>query len=127
MRDKLVFQFCEVEIYNRYMVVTVNEGIHLEPVHNDVLVNLVDTYFKGVEFAYITNRKHSYSVNPSIYLKTSKIENLKGFAIVSRNYNAKSNAEIEKLFLSKPLEIFSDLEDAIEWAEKIIKSESVDK
>ena len=50
----------------------------------------------------------------------SKIKNLKGFAVVSKDYKAKSNAEVEKLFLNKPLEIFDDLNKAISWKDSIL-------
>ena len=54
------------------------------------------------------------------YFDISKIKTLVGFAIVSKDYTAKSNAEIEKLFLNKPLEVFDVLEDAITWAKSVL-------
>lgn len=122
MIDRLKYHFCGVEIFDNYLIVSMNEGIHLEPDHNEILVNIVDTYFRNKPFVYITNRKNSYSVNPAIYLKTSKIENLEGFAIVTKKYNAKINAEIERMFLTKPLEIFEELQDAVDWAKAIIEN-----
>ena len=125
MTDRLKYHFCEVELFKNYMIVAINEGIHLEPDHNEILVNIVDTYFRNKPFVYITNRKNSYSVDPAIYLKTSKIENLEGFAIVTKKYNAKINAEIERMFLTKPLEIFGELKDAIDWAKIIIENKTI--
>ncbi|OUR91812.1 hypothetical protein A9Q87_08370 [Flavobacteriales bacterium 34_180_T64] len=120
MTDVIKFDFCEMHIYDYYVVVIINEGVTITPAHNQVLINIVDTYFKNKKFVYITHRIHSYSVDPAIYFETSKIENLAGFAVVSDDYKAKSNAEIEKLFLSKPFEIFSTLEDAVSWAKSIL-------
>ncbi len=121
MTDELKFNFCDMFIYSNYMVVTMNEGVNITPAHNDVLLNVVDTYFKNKKFVYISHRIRSYSVDPAIYKETSKIDNLAGFAVVSKDYKAKSNAEIEKLFLHKPFEIFDGLEEAITWAQSIVK------
>ncbi|AUC76316.1 hypothetical protein CW732_11825 [Olleya sp. Bg11-27] len=77
-------------------------------------------------FVYITNRIHSYSVDPIIYKDVSQIKTLQGFAVVSQTQSGK-NAEIERLFLNKPFEIFTDIEDAKTWASKIIKENSNNK
>ena len=120
MTDLLKFDFCEMHIYDNYVVVNINEGLIVEPKHNTILQNVVDAYFKNKPFAYITHRINSYSVDPATYIETSKITNLKAFAVVSKDYKAKSNVEVEKLFLSKPFETFDNLNDAISWAESIL-------
>ena len=51
---------------------------------------------------------------------SESIENLKGFAVVSNNYKAKVNAQIEKMFFNKPFETFAEVEDAFKWAESLI-------
>ena len=58
-----------------------------------------------------------------VYLKTSQIENLVAFAIVSNEEHKIKNAEIERLFLKKPLEIFSNLDDAKNWVNQLIENE----
>lgn len=120
MRDLLKFDFCELHIYDYYLVVIMNEGLIVEPKHNVVLINLVETYFKNTDFVYISHRIHSYAVDPATYLETSKIKNLKGFAVVSKDFKAKANVEVEKLFISKPIEIFDDLENAVAWTKSIL-------
>ena len=121
MRDFLKFDFCEMQIYDSYVVVIINEGLTVLPKHNAILINVVDTYFYKKPFVYISYRLHSYAVDPSTYFETSKIENLKGFAVVSKDYKAKSNVEVEKLFLTKPFETYDDLEDAIAWTTSILE------
>lgn len=121
MTDLLKFDFCDIHIYDFYLVVIINEGLTVLTKHNKILNNVVDTYFHKKEFVYISHRINSYAVDPSTYIETSKIKNLKGFAVVSRDYKAKSNVEIEKLFLKKPFETFNDLKDAVLWAESILK------
>jgi hypothetical protein len=107
-------------IYDNYVVVIMKEGVNIMPEHNNVLVEVTSTYYPNKPFVYITHRINSYSVDPKIYFETSKIENLKGFAVVSSNYKAKINAQIEQMFFTKPFEIFNTLEDAFSWAKEII-------
>ncbi|MEY8849327.1 hypothetical protein AB9K26_10950 [Psychroserpens sp. XS_ASV72] len=119
MTDVLKYDFCTMHIYDNYMIVVINEGVTVTPKHNDVLLNVADTYYKNKDFVYITHRINSYAVDPAVYRETSKINNLAGFCVVSSDYKAKRNAEIEKLFLNKPFEIFNTIEDATAWAQQI--------
>lgn len=120
MSKVVKFDFCEMTLYENYLIVVMNEGINLTPEYNQVLVELSESHFNGRPFVYITHRINSYSVDPKIYFETAKISNLKGFAVVSKNFKAKSNAEIEKMFFKKPFNIFSKLEDAIIWANTVL-------
>lgn len=119
MIKALSFDFCKMHIYNTYIIATMNEGIHLSPEKNDILAEIAEIYFENKSFVYITHRKHSYSVDPSIYIETSSIKNLSGMAVVANVPLAKGNAEIEKLFLNKPFEIFSTIDEAVIWAKQI--------
>ncbi|WP_296384167.1 hypothetical protein [Winogradskyella sp.] len=120
MKEILNFDFCDMTVYDNYVVVVIKEGVNVTPHYNDVLIEVTNTYYSNKPFVYITHRINSYSVDPKIYFETSKIENLKGFAVVSKEYKAKVNAEIEKMFFNKPFEIFGVLDDAIAWAKTII-------
>ena len=115
MRTLLNYEFCEVEVYNNYIVVVMHEGINLTPKKNEVLLNIAIKYFKNTPFGYITHRIHSYSVDPSIYFETSKIENLVAFAVVSSKQINITNSKLEKIFYKNPFQHFIELEDAISW------------
>lgn len=122
MEDTLLYDFCRINIYNQYMVVEINEGVHLTPEHNTVLVNLVDTYYKSRPFVYITNRIHSYTVDASIYIETSKIKNLIGFAVVSQTVSNDAIEAIVNLFKPHPFKVFTDLKTALNWAKALLKN-----
>jgi len=117
------YSFCTIKIYDDYVVATMNKGIHLTPDKNKILEDIANEYFYDKAFVYITHRKYSYSVDPSIYLKTSDIINLAGFAVVAQVPLAKGNAQVEKLFLDKPFEIFSSLDEAKTWVQSILNNE----
>lgn len=122
MKEILNFDFCDMSIYDNYLVVVIKEGVNITPKHNSVLIEVTENHFRDKSFIYITHRINSYSVDPKVYFETSKIENLKGFAVVSGNYKAKVNAQIEQRFFKKPFKIFTKLEDAVAWADKMVET-----
>jgi len=120
MQETVVkLKFCTLSFYDGYVVAKINEGVHLDQEHNATLIEVVEEYYNK-PFVYITHRVHSYSVDPSVYPRTTKVKLLKGFAVVSEKYQAKINAQIEQMFFEKPFEIFTKLDDAIKWANDII-------
>tara|TARA_R110002050_G_scaffold182014_2_gene315478 strand:- start:19 stop:396 length:378 start_codon:yes stop_codon:yes gene_type:complete len=122
MVDKIRLDFGEIHVFQNFIVVFMDEGITVKPEYNPYLVDIANKYFKNRPFGYITYRIHSYAVNPLVYIETSKIKNLAAFAIVSTNGLKKSNVEIEKRFMTKPFEHFTDLDVAKKWVDSFIKS-----
>ncbi len=119
----LTYDFCTLRFYSNYMIAEINEE-HLTPNKNQVLIDSAKTHYVNNPFVYITYRKYSYSVDPVVFIKTSKISNLLGIAVVTATPASKSgNTKIEKLFYNKPYEIFSTLDDAIEWAQQILEDD----
>lgn len=116
MSKELIYPFGRVTIYDNYLIAVMNEGITVTPNLNDVLNTIADTYYKNKNFVYITHRLHSYAVDPNIYFKTSQITNLVGFAVVSGKKIAIDNTDLESTFLNKPFKSFSNIDDAITWA-----------
>ncbi|MCT4630052.1 hypothetical protein [Winogradskyella sp.] len=121
MKDSLTFDFCDMMIYDNYIVTIIKEGVNITPDHNEILEEVAIMYFTDKPFVYISHRINSYSVDPKIYFKTTNVKNLKGFAVVSNNYQAKVNAEIEQMFFAKPFEIFENIDEAIDWANELTK------
>ncbi len=116
------YDFCTLNFYDSYMIAVVNKGIHLAPAENQVLIDAANAFYRDKPFVYITHRKHSYSVDPIVFVKTAKMKNLLGVAVVADVPVSKGNAEIEKLFYNKPYEIFSVLDEAVEWAKQLIQN-----
>lgn len=115
----LTLDFCEVAIYDDHIVVVVNEGAVVKPDSNSYLKEIATTYFNNRPFGYISHRKHQYSVDPSTYIETSKIENIIGFAAVSHEGIGINNVEIEKRFFTKPFRHFLKLSDARIWLREL--------
>ncbi len=120
----LNYEFGEIRVFKNFVVVVMKEGINVIPEYNDDLVNISKNYFINRPFGYITYRKNSYSVDPMIYLKTSKIDNLIAFAVVSDDGLKVSNLAVEKRFLTKPFKHFNNLDNAKNWVNKLIEEAS---
>ncbi|MDY2588316.1 hypothetical protein [Winogradskyella aquimaris] len=121
MKETIVkLKFCTLSFFDNYVISVINEGEHVDYTLNKILIKKIEKHFNK-PFVYITNRINSYSVDPNIYPRTTEVKNLAGFAVVSKAHMAKVNAQIEQMFFGKPFEIFSELEEAIAWAKKILK------
>ncbi|MFD1615141.1 hypothetical protein [Gelatiniphilus marinus] len=121
MKKTLTLSLGTFYIYSNYLVAEINRGETVTIESNELLEDIAQKYFGSKKFVYITHRINSYAVDPLTYTRTSQIKNLAGFAVVSKNYVALSNAEIEKIFLKKPVGLFSNLDEAIDWAQSILK------
>jgi len=122
MKETLNLDFCDITFYDSYFIIVMKEGVNITDKHNEVLANISKTYYADRSFVYISIRVNSYSVDPKIYHKIGKIDNLMGFAVVSDNYRIKENIKIEQLFFNKPIKLFETKDEAIEWANSIIKN-----
>lgn len=113
--------FCYLEFYDHYMVCTVNEGETIDIEKSNRIAVEVDKFFFKKNYVYVTHRKFSYSVDPSIYKHTSMLENLLGFAVVSNNPISIASAKIEKSFVkNKSFKVFDTLEKAQKWVEELM-------
>jgi len=120
MKETLILDFCKLTFYDKYVVAEINEGININKAYNKTLIDIISEFYGEKSFVYITHRINSYSVNPHIYPKTALVKSLVGFAVVSKDFKSKVNARIEQMFFNKPFEIFTDLDNAFKWANKII-------
>ena len=112
--------FGNIKFFNNHIIYEINEGVTVSLSKNRVLVELALNYFKGKPFVFIVNRKHSYSVDPMIYSEISRIDTLKGIAVVTTDTKKIVSCKIEKLFSTKPFELFPNIEKATNWVNDLI-------
>ncbi|NER11888.1 hypothetical protein GWK08_00410 [Leptobacterium flavescens] len=115
MSKKVDLEFGSVEFYDSFAVGVINEGVDLKSCENKYLLNTFENEYKNKPFGFISNRIHSYSVDPTVYKETSELKNLVAIAVVMSNPVQRLSVEIEKLFFDKPFEYFMDLEEAKNW------------
>ncbi len=120
------FDFCNVEIHEDYILSIMKEGVIVSPEFISEMSFMAQKHYKNKFFIYITHRTNSYAVNPISYFEGNKIENLAGFAVVSKNPQQKSQSRIEKTFFDKELQYFETIGEALEWKNKILKKHNND-
>ena len=110
----------EVFVFDEFIINQIKEGVVIQPEHNDILNDIIQTHFSGKNMIYISNRVKSYSVNPLIYPETEKIPNLVAIALIPKTKLMRRSAEYEREFFLKPYEIFNSLSLAILWSHKLL-------
>ncbi len=128
MHKTLYFDFGKITLFDKFVVMIIDEGVNVIPEYNEKLIKIAEEYYKDQYFGYIGYRKNSYSINPLVYLECSKINNLVAMAVACpRDGIMLKNVIFEKHFLSKPFKDFTNLDEAKNWIlELVIKKESED-
>ena len=117
---KINFDFGSVEVFDGFAIGEYNEGIDLGAEQNDKLIHVCKKYYKDKPFGYISNRTTSFSIDPTVYLKSNKITNLQAIAVVVKNPAQVLSASIEKIFFGRSFQYFDSLNDAVSWIREII-------
>lgn len=109
----------KVFFYENYLVIEVAEGMSFNHEKAKELSVLTNLHFENRPFGYISNRIHSYSLDPMDYTKIWEVfPNLKSFAIVAYNDLQKTSIRVEKMFFKGKINTFENLNDAIDWVKK---------
>ncbi|MDO6518973.1 hypothetical protein SAMN05421766_10644 [Zobellia uliginosa] len=112
----------KIQVYENYMVSLFDEGatLTLERVYQ--IIGISEIHFRDKNFGYISLRKKSYAVDPTIYTYLRQLDNLKAFAIVSVKEIDMHNFKIEKLFYKKPMKFFIEYDNAVAWVKRRAKA-----
>ncbi|MBD0778848.1 STAS/SEC14 domain-containing protein [Maribacter polysiphoniae] len=111
-----------IQVYDNYMVAKFEEGATLTLERAYQIIGISEIHFRDKPFGYISLRKNSYAIDPTIYTYLRELENMKGFAIVSVKEIDMHNFKIEKLFYKKPMKFFIEFDNALSWIRKRVKS-----
>lgn len=112
----------QVFIHENFLINQIREGQAIHPEHVEILRELVERHFKVRPMIYLSNRIHSYAVNPITYTYLPTIKNLIAIGIVATTKESREAAQFEKSFFDKPFKIFNNLTDAISWSHKILST-----
>jgi len=111
----------KVQVYENYMVSIFDEGATLTLERAYQIIGISEIHFRNKNFGFISLRKNSYAVDPTIYNYLKELENLKAFAIVSVKEIDMHNFKIEKLFYKKPMKFFIEYDNALRWIKTRLK------
>ena len=82
-KPKLKLDFGKFTFIDNILIAELNEGILLDVEKNRKLLEIGRKMFKKGSYGYISNRVHSYAVNPMVYLESASTPTLKGIAVVT--------------------------------------------
>ena len=125
MNRVIYLEFGRIELLEDYLIIEFNEGVIFNAAINETIISIVEAHFGDRSFGYITNRVNSYSVDPTIYHRSSSVKNLKSIAIVSHTDTNRVTAGLERIFCKKPFEIFDNLLDAKEWTRSMLVDQRI--
>lgn len=115
-------EFTILEFHENFVVSRIRENVVLSKKQVFDLIDACSGHYEHKNFVYISKRIHNYNVDPTVYLSLDKVKNLTGIAIVSDKTSSLNMAQFEKTFSKIPFEIFVEMEDAINWTQKILKN-----
>lgn len=110
-----------VQVFDDYMVASFDEGATITLERTYQIIGISEIHFRDKDFGYISLRKNSYAIDPTVYNYLRGLDNLKAFAIVSKKEIDMHNFNIEKMFYKKPMEFFIEFDNALDWVLKRIK------
>jgi len=111
----------KVQVYQDYMVSIFEEGATLTLERAYQIIGISEIHFRDKNFGFISLRKNSYAIDPTIYNYLRELTNLKAFAVVSMKELDMHNFKIEKLFYKKPMKFFIDYRNALAWVKKRVR------
>ncbi|WP_025742538.1 hypothetical protein [Aquimarina pacifica] len=126
MIGKHEIEIGSVYFFENYIISEVKEGAIITFESTQKLYELTKKYYGNkTPFVYISNRINSYSFEPTAHIKSKTIfPNLKGLAVVIYDPLKNEIAQLEKKFLNHVENgIFYNLEEAVQWAKKIIPND----
>ncbi|MFT5752492.1 MAG: hypothetical protein ACI86L_002005 [Dokdonia sp.] len=118
------FEFGNVQIIDNIVIAVMNEGILFGTSYNTQLLSFCEEQLGSKPYGYISFRKNSYAVDPTVYLQTAQNTNIRAIAVVSEQDIQKYNVTIEKQFFNHPFEVFESLAQATNWMHNVLPNET---
>lgn len=111
----------KIQVFDNYMVSIFDEGATLTLERAYQIIGISEIHFREKAFGFISYRKNSFAIDPTVYTYLRELENLKAFAIVSSKEVDMHNFNIERLFYKKPMKFFIDYQNALTWVRRRVR------
>ncbi|SFR35223.1 hypothetical protein SAMN04490243_0957 [Robiginitalea myxolifaciens] len=114
----LDLDFGTFKLYRNLVIGEVHEGVVINADHALELISFSISHYPSMaSVVYLSHRRNSYSVDPTMYLETGRaFPALAGYGIIYHNELNRKVALLEQKFLPYPSKLFTSLGEAIEWA-----------
>ncbi|MGB3145488.1 MAG: STAS/SEC14 domain-containing protein [Maribacter sp.] len=112
----------KIQVFENYMVSIFDEGSTLTLERAYQIIGISEIHFRDKNFGFISLRKNSYAIDPTIYNYLKQLDNLKAYAIVSVKEIDMHNFKIEKLFYKKSMKFFIEYDNALKWVKRRVNA-----
>lgn len=113
--------------YDQVVIGEIREGKSINLDTALPLLALGYEFYKNKPAVYISNRKHSYSLDPTMHYETLKlVPYLAGYAWVVYNDINEKNARLESRFLQCPNSVHRSMDTALAWAFQLLRRQALD-
>ena len=118
---RVKFSFGEFYLFDTFIISELNDGIHFDwDKIQEVIGMLIDHYGNKPRIGYVSNRVHSYSIEPQLWINFHKdYDFIVASAIISYSDFNYLNATIEKHFTTTSLKRCFSLDEAINWMQDL--------
>ena len=109
--------------YEQIVVGQVREGLQISLENVLPLLALSWEAYRKTSVVYISDRKYSYSLDPTMYYEVQKLApHITGYAWIVYNDINRQIAELEARFLQCPCAIHPSMSDALQWSLDLLKN-----
>jgi len=109
----------EFEFYENYFIGRIYEGVHAGSNFVESLSEMIQKHYSGRPVIYISDRVHSYSLDPIATMDLISRNNLRYVGIVAYSKQQRSLYSYEKqMFDGVTMYSFDTLGAAVNWAEQ---------
>lgn len=110
--------------YEQVVVGQVREGLQISMDNVLPLLALSWEAYRDTSVVYISDRKYSYSLDPTMYYEVQKLApHITGYAWVVYNEINRKTAELEARFLQCPKAIHHTMDNALQWSVNLLQNE----
>lgn len=103
---------------DNYVIAEAKEGAVINNEEVKKSLKIVFEHFNGKEFTLISHRRNNYVLNIDVYT-LRLMKKVRAMAVVSKDSMVREKAIAEQSHFDQSFAFFTDLEEAIGWAESV--------
>lgn len=109
-------KFCNLQFSPTCVIIECNEGVDIRTDQVSSIIGHIREHFGEMPYAYISNRKNTYSVDPREIRRIFQETSACVAAFVTHSPQCEQVTEFERQFYKLPSRVFQNLDDALGWA-----------
>jgi len=120
-------KFCTLRFSPTQVIVECNEGVDIRADHVSSIIECIRDHFGEMPYAYISNRKNTYSVDPREIRRLFQETSAHIAAFVAYSPQCEQVTDFERQFYKLPSRVFTNLDEAIKWTGSMLPSSAIDQ